>query len=163
MVIPDSVERIGVMAFYWCTHLDTLVIGSGIKSIGDWAFNSPSIPGGGGEFFNAIESITCLATTPSSMVADAFETSYSTSRLIVPQGSLLEYKNANGWKKFVYIKTTCQQDMNDDGEVNIADINCLIEAIISGDDFDFMYDTNHDNEVNIADVNAIIDFILRKK
>ena len=160
MVIPDSVERIGAMAFYWCTHLDTLVIGNGIKSIGDWAFNSPSIPGGGGEFFNAIESITCLATTPSSMVADAFESSYSTSRLIVPQGSLMKYKNANGWKKFVYIKTTCQHDVNDDGEVNIADVNCLIDAITSGDDYDFMYDTNLDGEITIADLNAIIDMIL---
>ena len=160
MVIPDSVERIGSMAFYWCTHLDTLVIGSGIKSIGDWAFNSPSIPGGGGEFFNAIESITCLATTPASMVADAFESSYSTSRLIVPQGSLLKYKNANGWKKFVYIKTTCYTDVNDDGEVNISDVNCLIDAVTSSDDYDFMYDANLDGEVNIADINAVINMIL---
>ena len=160
MVIPNSVERIGAMAFYWCTHLDTLVIGSGIKSIGDWAFNSPALPGGGNEFFNSIESITCLATTPSSMVADAFESSYSTSRLIVPQGSLLKYKNADGWKKFVYIKTTCYTDVNDDGEINIADVNCLIDAVTSSDDYDFMYDTNGDGEVNIADINGVINHIL---
>lgn len=72
----------------------------------------------------------------------------------------MKYKNANGWKKFVYIKTTCNTDVNDDGEVNISDVNCLIDAVTSGDDYDFMYDVNLDGEVNIADINAVINMIL---
>lgn len=54
--------------------------------------------------------------------------------------------------------------MNGDGEVNIADVNCLIDIILgykSVDDFDgWCVDVNWDNEVNIADVNAVIDAIL---
>ena len=161
MVIPNSVERIGAMAFYWCTHLDTLVIGSGIKSIGDWAFNSPGIPGPGGDgFFNSIESITCFAPTPASMVADAFESSYSTAKLTVPHGSLEEYRNAAGWKRFAKIVTDTPNDINDDGEVNIADVNVLINVILNDSGaFNLALDVNEDGEINIADVNAIINVI----
>ena len=54
-------------------------------------------------------------------------------------------------------------DVNGDGEVNIADINALIDAILGGNikpnDIG-LYDTNVDGEVNIADINALIDLIL---
>ena len=49
--------------------------------------------------------------------------------------------------------------MNDDGEVNIADINALIDLILSGTSTEFA-DVNKDGEVNIADINAVIDIIL---
>ena len=50
-------------------------------------------------------------------------------------------------------------DVNGDGEVNIADVNAVIDAILSGN-AGGNYDVNGDGEVNIADVNAIIDIIL---
>ncbi len=50
--------------------------------------------------------------------------------------------------------------MNGDGEVNIADVNVLINAILTGG-ADKSYDVNGDNEVNIADVNYLIDVILK--
>ena len=54
-------------------------------------------------------------------------------------------------------------DVNGDGEVNIADVNCVIDVILgmrSADEFEGRADVNGDLEVNIADVNAIIDIIL---
>ena len=50
-------------------------------------------------------------------------------------------------------------DVNDDGEVNIADVNALIDLILSGGTTT-LADVNGDGEVNIADVNAVIDIIL---
>lgn len=50
-------------------------------------------------------------------------------------------------------------DVNGDGEVNIADINAVIDMILS-DRFDVKGDVNGDGEVNIADINAVIDIIL---
>ena len=50
-------------------------------------------------------------------------------------------------------------DVNDDGEVNIADVNALIDLILSGGTTP-LADVNCDGEVNIADVNAVIDIIL---
>lgn len=51
-------------------------------------------------------------------------------------------------------------DVNHDGEVNIADVNAVIEEILSGGVAPNA-DVNIDGEVNIADVNAVIDVILQ--
>ncbi len=50
-------------------------------------------------------------------------------------------------------------DVNGDGEVNIADVNIVINHILSGE-MDSDCDVNEDQEVNIADVNLIINLIL---
>ena len=50
-------------------------------------------------------------------------------------------------------------DVNLDGEVNIADINAVIDMILSGNVLG-VGDVNGDGEVNIADVNALIALIL---
>lgn len=50
-------------------------------------------------------------------------------------------------------------DVNGDGEVNIADINAIIDMILSGAS-NIAGDVNSDGEINIADVNIVIDFIL---
>ena len=61
---------------------------------------------------------------------------------------------------FVYRENaTLTGDVNGDGEVNIADVNAIIDMILSGI-IDTAGDVNDDNEINIADVNAIIDIIL---
>lgn len=52
-------------------------------------------------------------------------------------------------------------DVNGDGEVNIADVNAVIDQILSGVN-DLKGDVNGDEEVNIADVNSIIDIILNQ-
>ena len=55
-------------------------------------------------------------------------------------------------------------DVNNDGEINIADINAVLDVILSGtadDDLRLRADVNEDGEINIADVNAIIGIILK--
>lgn len=51
-------------------------------------------------------------------------------------------------------------DVNHDGEVNIADVNAVIDVILTGT-ITNSADVNRDGEVNIADVNAVIDVILQ--
>ena len=50
-------------------------------------------------------------------------------------------------------------DVNGDSEVNIADINALIDLILTSGTND-RADVNGDSEINIADINALIDLIL---
>ena len=50
-------------------------------------------------------------------------------------------------------------DVNGDGEVNIADVNAIIDMILSGSSA-AAGDVNGDGEINIADINAVIDGIL---
>ena len=51
-------------------------------------------------------------------------------------------------------------DVNNDGEVNIADVNAVINMILGGGGSNTSGDVNADGEINIADVNAIINIIL---
>ena len=54
---------------------------------------------------------------------------------------------------------TIKGDVNNDGEVNIADVNVIINVIL-GSGTHISADVNADGEINIADVNAIISIIL---
>jgi len=59
--------------------------------------------------------------------------------------------------------TATTGDVNNDGEVNIADVNALISIILgnsTADDYEGVADVNGDDEINIADVNAVIAIIL---
>ena len=55
-------------------------------------------------------------------------------------------------------------DVNCDREVNIADINAVIDSILSGAKYHALYsyatDVNGDKEINLADINAVIDAIM---
>jgi hypothetical protein len=155
IIIPSSVTAMGGYAFSSCTALQTVTIGSGLEYIGDKAFNECS----------ALTTVNCYAKIPPTMEANTCFTSstYNNATLNVPRSSLNAYKTANWWRMFVTIVGVSTgsdpNDVNGDGEVNIADINAVISAILAGS-HDVVYDANSDGEVNVADVNAVIDIIL---
>ena len=51
-------------------------------------------------------------------------------------------------------------DVNADGDVNIADVNLVIDAIL-GDKNNPACDVNGDGDITVADINVLIDYILR--
>ena len=51
-------------------------------------------------------------------------------------------------------------DVNDDNNVNIADVTALIDILLGGTEAPAGADCNNDNNVNIADVTVLIDFLL---
>jgi hypothetical protein len=73
-------------------------------------------------------------------------------------GTTVQYTDYCTIRSFVY-REVITGDVNTDGEVNIADINAIIDLILTGNN-DRKGDVNGDSEVNIADINAIIDIIL---
>lgn len=58
-----------------------------------------------------------------------------------------------------YAQRSLKGDVNCDDEVNVADVNAVIDMILTGNS-DRRGDVNGDGEVNIADVNVLIDIIL---
>ena len=58
-----------------------------------------------------------------------------------------------------HISSNIEGDVNADGEVTIADINVVINAILNGGG-DSRCDVNQDSEITIADINKLIDIIL---
>lgn len=54
---------------------------------------------------------------------------------------------------------TIHGDVNGDGEANIADVNVLVDMILTGNTASYG-DVDNDNEVTISDINALINIIL---
>ncbi len=154
VVIGNLVESIGEEAFQGCTGLESITIGSGVATIGAKAFN----------YCNSLQTVTCLGTVPPLMEnSNCFSSAaYRNAILYVPEGLIEAYSAADYWYKFEKImdhEPAIKGDVNGDGEVNIADINAVIDMILSGT-FNANGDVNGDGEVNIADINAVIDLIL---
>lgn len=163
VTIPNSVSDLGFMTFQDCTGLNNVTIGSGVTEM-NAVFSG----------CDDLESITCYATVPPRLVIlserkDGKIIKYSNfsaevegkATLYVPAGAVAAYQSALYWRNFsriVPIPAT-PGDVNNDGEVNIADINSLIDAIL-GENHDISQDVNGDGEVNIADINSVVETIL---
>ena len=99
--IPDSVTTIGKYAFYrgyssYASSKERIVIGSGITSIGDYAFGTSE------KFSNVDNEITCKALTPPTLGTNAFYdgTTNYISAIYVPAESVDAYKSATNWSTY---------------------------------------------------------------
>ena len=156
VVIPDQIQVIPSQTFYRCTALKKLTLGKSLTTIDFKAFAD----------CKQITSVTCRSEVPPVAAnPDCFARSiYPVASLYVPAEALSVYKNSGIWPWFTNMiginVDAVPADVNGDGEVNIADVNMVIDAIML-DNGDLSCDVNGDGEVNIADVNAIIDIILK--
>ena len=172
ITLPNSVTTIGQYVFDNCSQLASVTFGSGVSVIDSYIFDSCS----------QISNVYCLAITPPTFsYSDLFrdKENYDHAELHVLQESLRAYKTAYSWKEFYRILGDVilyvPGDVNEDGEVDIADANSVTEIIINGnssgghtrvpqgDGEVDLADVNGDGEVNIADFNAVIDAILHGK
>ena len=92
--------------------------------------------------------------------------------LAVPQGLTKARLRFASWKADVDSSGAIRQitmsarlrgDVNQDGEVTVADANAVIDVILGGTDDDGLLkraDVNGDGEVGLADINSVIDLIL---
>ena len=108
-----------------------------------------------------VDSVTCIPDPVS-------RTNYLHMSLVVPRNIGQARLRFAAWKSIVSncgiineVKTTSgnRADVNHDGEVNIADVNVIVNAILKGQ-LSLDLDLNDDGEVNIADVNQVIAVIL---
>lgn len=115
---PESVESIGVEAFYHCQNLDSISFPNNLRVISPYAFaecvklESITLPFGlsyiGNGAFDRCDNLTNITTQaiyPPYLAEDAFpSTVYTNVVLYVPKESINSYKNADGWKQFSNIE-----------------------------------------------------------
>jgi hypothetical protein len=89
LVIPENVTSIGNYAFYGCSGLESLTIGSGVTSYGNSAFQNCS----------KLTSVTVSSSTPVAITQNVF-TNRTNATLYVPKGSKSAYQTADYWKEF---------------------------------------------------------------
>lgn len=108
-----------------------------------------------------VDSVTCIPDPVS-------RNNHLLMSLVAPQSLSQARLRFAAWKSIVSncgiireIKAISgnRYDVNRDGEVNIADVNVIVNAILTGQ-LSLDLDVNDDGEVNIADVNQVIAAIL---
>ena len=158
VAIPNSVTYIGDNAFYGCSNLLNVIIEGPISIVMSDTFKdcrklkSVSLPytvtaikSKAFYFCEELTDFTCLAKTPP--VINEFNSiypGYYMATLHVPEHSVEAYRATDWWSHFINIvgdaseddtipntPATDKCDTNDDGEVNIADVNRVIDAILS--------------------------------
>ncbi|MBR5725798.1 MAG: C10 family peptidase [Muribaculaceae bacterium] len=153
VVLGDAVTTVSEGAFSNCRYLSSVKFGLSVELIESNAFES----------CDELTSLTLLPEMPPYLVDESCfsEKAYSQATLYVPQISVEDYMFCERWDLFGNVvgidMEVNRADVNHDGEVNIADVNAVIEAIMNGN---LTGDVNDDAEVNIADVNAVIAMIL---
>ena len=159
--IPNSVTKIGDGAFYYCDGLTNIVIPNSVTSIGDSAFYDCW----------RLKDVYCYIADLSRVSSGdrlfyLSRLAYSGRTLHVLLGTANAYLADENWYPYFGqivddLKPDVLGDVNGDLEVNIADVNAVINQILSGN-YTATGDVNGDGEVSIADVNAVIDIILDK-
>ena len=176
IVIPNSVTRIYDYAFSGCTSLSSMEIPNSLQYIGGWAFegctalDSLTIPkdvrGIGAKAFYGCSGLTTIISYieyPFNIEGEqssysVFST-YSTSVLYVPSGTVDRYKSAIGWRDFRNIEEirSNSYDLNNDGKISTADIQVIVnEMKKEPTDQNVLFDLNRDEKVSSADIQIII-------
>ena len=129
VVLPDELTTINSGAFSGCTGLSEITIPMTVLDIKDLAFAGCT----------GLDKITSLALRPPRIISGINGTFYGVSKdipIYVPKESIQTYWIASGWSDFNYfyaLNETC--DVNNDGVVDIADVNMVINAML-GKPFD---------------------------
>ncbi len=86
--------------------------------------------------------------------------------LYVPNAAVDDYKAAEQWKEFNVLKAYLRGDANNDGAVDIGDVNAIINKMLnkpSEEEFFFeAADTDSNGHIDIDDVNFVINVILKR-
>lgn len=96
IVIPSTVIQIKNNAFSGCEKLTAVVLPEKLEEIQGWAFGN----------CRSLNYVRCLSKTPPILAADAFNgVEKNNFTLVVPEGCVDAYRNADGWKEFKRIST----------------------------------------------------------
>ena len=156
IVIPNSVTSIGDYAFSDCIGLTSVKIGKYVTGIGDYAFNN----------CEDILNITFLTSRPFGISSNVFSCQ-NWATLHVLERYVPVFRGTAGWKDFFFVEGVNEKlariDINDDGDVNTADVNAIYNVIMNGEASGFSIeaaDINNDGDVNTGDVVAIYNYII---
>lgn len=96
ITIPSTVIQIQECAFERCAKLNAIVLPEHLEEIKEWAFSGCS----------SLYYIQCLNPEPPVLNPNAFNgVEKNECMLIVPEGSVDAYRNAEGWREFKRIST----------------------------------------------------------
>lgn len=152
-----SIDRVGEYALYNASALTNIVVPSTTTYIGTQAMAG----------MTGLTRINSKAAVVPALGEQVWKgVTQSTVKLMVPNSSLNSYKAAEQWKEFDVQPGILRGDANNDGAVDIGDVNAIINFMLnkpSQEEFFFEgADTDGNGVVDIDDVNYVINVILRR-
>lgn len=155
--LPTSIWYIGAYAFNHCTSLDSLILPKDIKSFNCYSLytcsglkilyskiREPETVYNGGNVFSSQTKNTCV--------------------LYVPEGTREKYETAVIFRGFLHINEVKEYDINLDGVITAADVTCLYNYFLNGDNtFELFSDLNDDGVITSSDITMLYDILLGNK
>ena len=164
VVIPDNVRTIGYAAFYKCEALKDVIIPDSVTTLDEWAFSSctslktiiipENVQGLGQYAFAYCRSlcrIECLPADPP-RCGEYFLAGTKEGWIIVPEGSVSRYKEADGWKDYEeriitakeeespvivfkdqYTKAVCVEKWDRNGDGELSELEAASVKVINRD------------------------------
>ena len=156
-LVREGVNYIGNYAFYNVSHeMDTMRLPSTIVYLGERAMAG----------MTGMRVLKTDATQVPELGADVWAgVDQPSIPLIAPNAESTElYKSAAQWENFFFDSSSgfILGDVNNDGDVTIADVTYLINYLLTaeGELDERAADLNGDGEVTISDVTALINYLL---
>ena len=171
--LPNKLQRIEVGTFYNCSALESIVLPEGLYYISDnftgctslssitinkKLTNMPPV-----KDCTNLKEIKVNAPCPPMLGLNYITPEqYSNCHVTVPYASYNLYKDHLYWSQFANLEpdNNVLGDLNEDKNVDVADLNSMIDMILDLSDKDMRADLNGDNNIDVADLNHTIDMIL---
>ena len=160
------------------TSLQGKLTFEGLKTLGDYAlYNLQSLTSV--EFptvtehlgtrsmagMTGLAELICKAQDPPTLGKDVWAgINQSEVPLSVPKTSIDQYQSTDQWMQFLFPNQWLKGDVNNDGSVNISDINVVVSIILGATvDSETLQraDVNEDGTINISDINLLLSIIMR--
>ncbi|MBQ7691550.1 MAG: leucine-rich repeat protein [Muribaculaceae bacterium] len=179
--MPKALKRVPGYAFAGANQLGTLDMGTlQLDSVGEYALYGASkvsavvLPSTvsyiGTRAMAGMTGLTTLRSKSAQVPAlgeNVWEhVDQSTVKLYVPTQAVEGYQTADQWKYFDVLASFLRGDANNDGMVDIGDVNAIINHMLgkpSTEEFFFEAgDTDSNGIIDIDDVNYVINVILKR-
>ena len=153
-LVLEGITSVGDYALYNVTGLSVVELPPTVTWLGSYAMAG----------MTGLTALTSNATVVPALGEHVWRgVNQSQIPLTVPAGSQKDYQAAAQWKEFLFESGWIKGDVNNDGEVNIADINAVVSIILGAQVSSETWqraDVNGDGEINIADINAVVGIVL---
>lgn len=150
IVLPEGLYHVAA-DFLGCTSLSSITINKKLRYI-------PNI-----KDCTNLKEIKVNSICPQRILQDCITPEqYSNCHVTVPYASYNLYKDHLYWGQFANLEpdNNVLGDLNEDMNVDVADVNSMIDMILDLSDKDMRADLNGDGNVDVADLNHTIDMIL---
>ena len=179
--LPASLQAVPDYAFAGGSQvLDDRLLRDGLTEIGDYAFYNWDntryfyIPGTVTRMgtramagMTGLERIDAAATTPATLGEDVWAgVDQPAVKLGVPSLDAVElYSAAEQWQNFYIMRYYLLGDVNDDGVVDVTDVNFTVNYVLGKNPKPFIFaagDIDGNHIIDVTDMNGIVNIILGK-